>query len=476
MKNWNKIAAFALAGTVLVSSCEDDLSSLNVDPKSPVEVPADALIANAQKDMVDLLTSTNVNVNTLRLWSQHWTQTTYTDESNYELVERDVNGTLFDRMYSRILRDLLEAERNIDANEVITEGNRRNQKAMIEVMRVYAYHVLVDMFGDVPYSEALQGESNTTPSYDDQEDIYNDIIERLDNAINNLSGTSGLGASDLIYGGDAEKWKVFANTLKLRLAMRISDVNPSKAQSMAEAAYSSGVITTPEQDAHLMYQTAPPNTNPLWEDLVQSGRTDFIASATLADKLNELDDPRGDDFFRNLDSTGAVVGAPHGRASSYPLFSQPADLLEDPTLPGTLLSHVETWFNLADAANNGFAVGMTAEQYYEGAIKASIMDWGNSEAEADAYIAQADVAWDASMADQRLGVQKWIAMYNRPFEAYSTYRLYDYPEMAEAEVAGTTPPLRFAYPVNEFSLNEANVRAANGGDNDLFSRVFWDAD
>jgi len=497
MKTWKKVATFALAGTFFMSSCDEDLSELNIDKKNPPEVPAEPLISNAQKELVDLLTSTNVNVNTLRLWSQHWTQTTYTDESNYELIERDVNGTLFDRLYARILRDLREANEAIDRNEVLIDEQRRNQKAIIEVMAVYSYHILVDMFGDVPYAEALQGgeENNLAPVYDDQEDIYNDIIDRLDQAIANLDGESGLGAADLIYDGNTDMWKMMANSLKLRLAMRIADVNPSKAQAMAEEAYTSGVITDPANDAHLDYQVAPPNTNPLWVDLVQSNRTDFIASASLTDRLNRLDDPRRDDFFRNpysYDSTyvdanndtltitvetDSLMGAPHGQTSSYPLFSQPADLLEDPTLPGTLMSHVETLFNLADAANRGFNVGgMTAQDYYEEAVRASIVDWNNDPSEATAYLSQAEVAWDAANAEELLGVQKWIAMYNRPFEAYTTYRLYDHPELAEAAVRGTTPPLRFTYPTTEYSLNEGNVRAANGGSDDLFDPIFWDVE
>ncbi len=473
-KQMKNIAIFALAGSLFVTSCGKDFNELNTDTKSPSEVPASALIANAQKDLVDQMTSTNVNVNTLRLWAQHWSQTTYVDESNYELIERDVNGTLFDRMYARVLRDLQEAERSIDADELLREEYKTNQKAIIEVMRVYAYHILVDMFGDVPYFEALDPK-NSTPKYTDEREIYDDLIIRLDAAIQNLGGSSGLGSSDLIYGGDADAWRVFANSLKLRLASRMAEVDNTKAMQMAESAVADGVMTSPEESAELQYQSSPPNTNPLWVDLVQSGRTDFIASGTMAGYLNDLNDPRADDYFRNLDSTGMVVAPVHGTPASYPANSQPSDLVEDPTLPGVLLSYVEVQFLLADAAQNGYSVGGTAEDFYNAGITASILKWGGTQAEADAYIAQPEVAWDASKAEELIGTQKWIAMYNRPFEAYTTWRLYDNPTLVEAAEANTLPPTRFNYPVNEYSLNEANVRAAMGGDGDnLFGKVFWD--
>jgi hypothetical protein len=158
-----------------------------------------------------------------------------------------------------------------------------------------------------------------------------------------------------------------------------------------------------------MYQSSTPNTNPLWEDLVQSGRTDFVASRTLGDVMNNTNDPRRAMFFRNLDSTGSIIGNPHGAGGAYPDHSQPGNMLEDPTHPGILLSYAEVCFHLADAANRGWNVGGDAATHYGNGVTASILQWGGDQAAAVAYLLEPDVAWDASMADQRIGTQKWIA-------------------------------------------------------------------
>ena len=494
-----KITIVVLA-IIALASCEK-VTELNENVKNPNDVPADALIANAIKELSDLLTSTNVNENPLRLWSQHRTQTTYTDESNFELVERDINGQIYGVLYAYVLRDLKEAELAINQDPFITEEQKSNQLAILEILRVYTYHVLVDLFADIPYNEALE---STTPEYDDDQAIYTDLFERLEAAVGNLGGDVGLGGSDLLYGGNAEAWARFANSLQLRMAIRLRDVNPSKSQQEAEEAVSRGVISSPTGTARIAYQTAPPNTNPLWEDLVQSGRTDFIASATFTDILNELDDPRRRYYFKNTYSydstyfdpaendsvtieveTDSLLGAPHGTPSSYPSFSQPGIILESTTLPGVLMSYVETAFNLADAAQLGYNVGGNAEDFYEDAIEASILKWEDlsnnygDEVSLDPnavsdYLAQPEVSWNASNAEELIGTQKWIAMYNRPFEAYSTWRLYDSPELAVAAGAGTITPHRLTYPVEEYTLNQTNVTGANEGTDDPFYQVFWD--
>lgn len=482
------IIALALFTTV---SCED-LTDLNDNPKVPEQVPADALIANALKEMTDIMSSTNVNENVWRLWAQQWSQVTYVDESNYELVERDINGELWNTMYARAIRDLEEARKTLEADDIISAEHKKNQLAMIEVLEVFAYHVLVDIFGDVPYEQALKEDA---PAYTDAATIYDDLFARLEDAANKLSGSTGLGAADLIYGGDADAWSLFANTLQLRMAMRLRDVDQAKSKAEAEEAVGRGVFMSMEDAARLNYQSAPPNTNPLWEDLVQSRRTDFIASGTFGDLLNELQDPRREFFFRNL-SNDSVVGPPHGEPGAYNDHSQPSDILENPELPGELLGYVETLFNLADAAQLGYSVGGSAKDFYEDAITESMEEWemysetygDGATLDANAistYLGQAEVAWDAGNAEELIGTQKYIAMYNRPFEAYSTWRLYDYPQLEQAANAGTTPPTRFTYPVDEFTLNEANVTSANNKIQEVlppgasagdkrFGKVFWD--
>lgn len=462
----------AAAAALVIASCTSDLSSLNVNSKAPEQVPAGALIANATVSLTDYMTSVNVNQNNFILWSQHWTQTTYTDESNFNYEGRDVNGNTFDVLYATVLRDLSDAAKFINDDDKMLEEHKRNQLALIEVMEVYTYSVLVDIFGDVPYSEAVG--DDVTPAYDNDGEIYNDLVARLLAAHGQLGGDNGLGSYDLLYAGDADQWKKFAASLALKLAIRAADVN-TQAETVATTAAAAGVFTSSADGATLHYTASPPNTNPLWDDLVQSGRADFCAANTFADILNNLNDPRRGTYFRNLDSAGNVIGAPYGLASSYALNSQPGDALEDPTLAASLMDYAEVEFLLADAAARGWAVGGTAADHYNAAVTASIEAWGGSSSDAATYLAQTDVAWDAAMWKERIGVQKWIAMYTRGNEAWATQRQYDYPAMNVAEEAQTVTPYRMSYGIDEYSLNKSNVEAARGGNDDQFSKVFWDA-
>jgi hypothetical protein len=462
----------AAAAALVIASCTSDLSSLNVNSKAPEQVPAGALIANSTVSLTDYLTSVNVNLNNFILWSQHWTQTTYTDESNFLYNGRDVNGNTFDAMYATVLRDLSDARKFIEADDKLLASYEVNQLAIVEVMEVYTYHVLVDIFGDVPYSEAIG--DDVTPKYDNDAEIYTDLVSRLLAAHSVLGGDNGLGSYDLIYGGDSDSWKKFAASLALKLAIRAADVNPS-AQSVASAAVAAGVFTSSSDNAMLSYTSSPPNTNPLWDDLVQSGRADFCAANTFADVLNGLNDPRRGSYFRNLDSAGGVIGAAYGLASSYANHSQPGDALEDATRAAALMDFTEVEFLLADAAARGWSVGGTAADHYAAAVTSSIEDWGGSATDAAAYLAQTDVAWDATMWKERIGVQKWIAMYTRGNEAWATQRMYDYPAMNVAVEALISTPTRMSYGIDEYSLNGTNVAAARGGNDDQMGKVFWDA-
>ena len=304
----------AASAALMVASC-GDLTSLNQNTKAPETVPAGTLVANATVSMMDYLSTVNVNVNNFTLWSQHWTQTTYVDESNFDYNNRDVNGNTYDAMYATVLRDLSDAKAIINADKQLDAATKAQQLAVIDVLEVYAYSTLVDVFGDVPYSEAI-GES-LAPAYDGAATIYGNLGDRLVTSTGVLMAGSdnGLGSYDLLYGGSSAGWAKFAASLGLRLSIRMADVSPTTAQAGAEAAIGAGVITLASESAALNYTSSPPHTNPYWDALVQSGRKDFIAANTIADVMNMYADPRRSAYFKNL-SNDSVIGAPYGLQSS----------------------------------------------------------------------------------------------------------------------------------------------------------------
>ncbi|MEO0895125.1 MAG: SusD/RagB family nutrient-binding outer membrane lipoprotein [Bacteroidota bacterium] len=480
-----KILVICLAALTL-TACQD-LTELNVNGKVAESVEAGSLFANGTYSMFDFMASTNVNVNNFRLWAQQWAQTTYADESNYQLVERDVNGRAWNTIYATVLRDLDDAKKLIEADEVTPAAQKANQLAIVEVMSVYAWHVLVDIFGDIPYTEALGNTGDAddvTPSYDDDKEIYTSLMTRLDAAISSLSGDSGFGSFDLVYGGSADAWKKFANSLKLRMAVRMADEDAAASKAAGEAAIASGLLESSSDDFELGYQSATPHTNPLWVDLIQSGRSDFIAANTMVDKLNELSDPRVSGFYKDtyLDTlSGEQVyrGGVYGDNNNYNAFSHPGEMQLDPTFSHTMLGYTEVAFLLADAAERGWTGAGDAAENYTTGITSSILEWGGSTADADAYLAQESVSYGTAAGDwkEKIGTQKWIAMYDQGFEAWSTWRLYDAPTLNIAAQAGIETPKRYTYPVTEASLNGENLDAvkAKYPNGDSFEdKLFWD--
>lgn len=461
-----------------VVACSDDLSEVNVDTKAPTEVPADVLFSNATKNLIDQMVSTNVNTGIFKLVAQYWTETTYTDEANYNLVERDINGAQWIILYRNVLKDLEEAKMILNENpdSSLSEGQIQNRLAMIEVLQVFTWHVLVDTFGDIPYTEALDLQ-NSTPVYDDDAAIYADIVTRLDSAISQLTdGAGGFGTADYLYNGDGGQWSKFANSLKLRLALRYANVDDAKAAQMATEAIAAGVFESHADNASMTYEASAPNTNPIWEDLVQSGRADFVAANTLVDRMNSLDDPRRNDYFaQNLGAgvyDGGTYGANGNTQGNSTIYSE---RFEDPTLEGVILDYTEVEFLIAEAAARGY-ISEDAETHYNEAITSSILYWDGTEAEANAYIAQPAVAYSQTNWIEKIGVQKWIALYNRGFEAWSSWRKLDFPKLPNAAQSGLPVPLRFTYPVSEATLNGANWEAASsaiGGDEQQ-TPVFWD--
>ena len=469
----------------LTVSCTDDITGLNTDTKNPTTSKPEYLFTNAQKALVDQMVNASVNRNVFRMLVQHWTETTYPDESQYNLTTRPIPDTHFTVLYRDVLRDFKESTVLLD--KVVSAGASEaaivaNKKAIIEIMNAYTFSVLVDTFGDVPYSEALDIEGHPLPKYDDAQTIYKDLIARLAAAQASLNTSeASFGSADLIYGGNASKWKKFANTLRLRLAVNMSDVDAAYASAQATAAINAGLMTTNSDDANLNYLGAQPNANPLYVDLVASGRKDFVIADTFVNKLNALADPRRAKYFTFAPGTTVYKGGIYGASNSYTNFSTVNNTLLAPTFPGTIMAYSEQEFLLAEAAARGITAAGVAATHYNNAITASMNIWGVTTAEATAYLANnpydgsSTAAWKKS-----IGEQAWIALYNRGFEAWDSWRRLDFPVLVVPATTFNdikTVPTRFTYPAGEATVNATNVAAAaakiTGGDK-LTSKIFWD--
>jgi hypothetical protein len=461
------ILSLLCSSLMLATSCVDSLDDYNLSQKEAAAVPSETLFTNAVKGLTDALTSASVNSNNYRFYVQHWTATTYLDEPRYNMTSRTIPQNMWQSLYRDVLSDLKEAKRLVAENTALVESVKNNQLAQIEIMEVYAWSVLLNTFGDVPYSQALDPD-NSLPVYDDAQVTYNAILGRLNTALSQITTASqGYGAGDLIYKGDMAKWVMFGNSLKLKLAMVIADVDATQAKTLVEAA-APHVFTGNDDNAAFPYLVAQPNNNPVSNSVtgVYSTREDYVAANTLVDVMNALSDPRREHFFTQVN--GEYKGGIYGFTNSYPDFSTVSAKVAAPNNEGLLLDYSEVRFLLAEALERGFAVGGTVQDHYNEAIRASIEYWGGTSADATAYLAQPSVAYTTAAGNWKvkIGTQKWIALYNRGYDAWLEWRRLDAPTLLPP-VSGLVVPLRMIYPVNESTLNGANKNAAAsaiGGD------------
>jgi len=483
-----KSLILAIPALLLASSCAKTLS--NVDLKSPGQgaVSGVYLVTSAERSLARSLSSTNQNGFITRLLVQYWTETTYNDEATYNLANRTIPDNVWNAYYQGALGNLNEAKRLISANALIDAGTKANQLACVDVLAVHAWHNLVDTFGNVPYSQSLDI-NNKTPVYDDAATIYTDLLKRLDTdiaALNANSGAGTLGAADLLYNGNVSSWIKYANSLKLRLAMTTYDVDAGRATTLVQQA-APNVFQSNSDAAQLAFQSTNPNTNPLYEDLVQSGRYDYVGTNFFIDnQLLPTNDPRLPIYFQPVAGTSTYAGAPYGPTTNYSLWSNPGTVLRRPTLPAMFLSYYEVQFLLAEAAARGINVGSSAATLYNNAVTASITYWentagvGNSTVDAAAYLAQPSVAYTTATGDfkQKIGIQKWIALYNQPTQAWAEWRRLDYPRLQAPAVTYQSSgiPLRYFYPNSEQNLNDANRKAAAAaiGSDVVATKIFWD--
>ena len=472
-----KIFYLVIAPVLLLTACTKNITSYNDETKRPAVVPAPTLFSNAVKNLADGLANASVNINVFRFTVKHWAMAVYQDEAQYDFTTRGIPQAWWTRMYRDVLNDLKESAKVISADATLDPGVAANQLAIVDLMQVYTYNTLVNTFGNVPYKEALDP-NNLFPVYDDAKTIYTDLLKRLADDISKLNASNAgfAKADDLVYGGKVAGWIKFANTLQMKMGMTIADVDPATAKAAVEAS-DAKAITAAADNAQLKYLATSPNTNPLYTDIVLGGRSDYIAAKDLMDPLINLNDPRKSLYF-GTNNAGNYAGGIVGKVNTFSDFSKPSSTVSAPDAALLFADYVETEFLRAEAIERGFNVTGTAEQHYNNAITASIVYWGGSAADAGTYLSQTQVAYSTATGDwkQKIGFQKWIGLYNRPFDGWTELRRLDYPVLTPPVAAKSGFPNRFPYPGNEQQLNGTNYTAAAaimGGDQVTF-KLFWD--
>jgi len=343
---------------------------------------------------------------------------------------------------------------------ILKQTTAPEQKAMNAIARIWkawTIHRATDYYGPFPYTYI--GHDSTVIPYDKQKDIYYDLFKELTEAAADLSQNIdqvSYGSADVIYGGDNGEWLKFANTLRLRLAIRISGVEPDKAKTEAEAAVAGGVMTGLADDAYLL--SSGVNYNGF---LRQSGWNEFRMSQTMESYLVGYEDPRLAKFWQPAVNTGVYKGIRNGMNVAEIVApenepdntSQPSDYLlpqNEFTTPSTVMYSAEAYFLRAEGVLNGWNMGGTAKEFYETGIEMSFKTWHiTDDAVISAYtnssnvpsapggyfnspaVATAPVKFstDPEVEREQIGVQKWIALFPEGHEAWASFRQSGYPKL-----------------------------------------------
>jgi hypothetical protein len=478
IKNITTIISGALL--LFTTSCKKQLDEINRNPNASETAQPDYLLTGATKNIVDTYWGTTNNMDASLLFVQNWSKIQYTDPDRYIFTVNSFQE-LWTTGYTKGI---------INFNELIKLGDAQanpNYKGVALVLRSWVFTLLTDNYGDIPYTQATNIKENLTPGYDKQKDVYFAILEDLKTAQAALSTTGPAIGGDIIYGGKANQiglWKKFANSLRLRVALRIADREPEKSRQVLTEiqAEGSGYISDNSEIAQLVYSTSP-NQNPISN--LFDNRDDYRISKTIVDKLFELKDPRLPVYASpTKDATPATyVGLPNGLlvgdASAYGFTktSKPGTYFLAPNAPAVIISYAEVLFDRAEAAARGFTTENAADLYKQ-AITASLKQYGVTDAAVNTYIALPAVQYDPSNYKKSIGEQKWIALFGQGLEAFAEWRRLDYPQLQPA-VAGTLGgkiPVRFIYPGTEQSLNGANYKAAvaSQGADALTTKLWFD--
>lgn len=474
-----------VAALFIFSGCEKGFDTLNDDPKSPINVPANTVFLAGEKNLVDVYTTSIWTSSPFRVLAQSWTQTANINEARYSFTTNNAPAGWWTKIYTTVLSNLEQAKL-LYSGETLPPSVIKNKVLITDILEVYAYNLLVTTYGNVPYTEALN-RTNPFPKYDDAKTITYDLISRLDIAIAGLDVTAAsFGNADQIYKGDVLKWKKFAATLKLKLALLIADVDAETARSKVQEAVASGVFDASlgnANNASFQYISGVVvNSNPIWQDLVNGTYATYYAPAAfLVNKLVELNDPRLALWFTK-DIAGGYSGAQAAAGGINQNLSKFSAKWTDAATPAVILDYAETEFLLAEAVARGFTVAGTAQDHYNRGVKASIVTLGGTEGQADTYILQTKVNYSSAAGDwrQKIGNQKWIALANRGWDAWTEIRRLGYPNIdadSPPVSAISTLPKRFYYPPAEQNSNAKNwhqaVSALPGGKDEVTAKLFW---
>ena len=388
-----------------------------------------------------------------------------------------------------------------------TDGDTGTHMGMARIMRVFVFHRITDLYGDCPYSEAGKGYSDgiLTPKYDSQQDIYMDMLKELEEAVAQISGDGALGSADVIFGGSAAHWKAFGNSMMLRLAMRLTQVDAATAQAWAVKAINGGTMTSNAHIASVKHGDGSTGNRNGHGEVFLADQGSRISTSFMSRMVN---DPRKTRLFMRQSDKSQVeadlMGMKNGlkndpytsldgvaipAAGDTGVYAMAATELQSLTAPMVLQTYAEVEFLKAEAAIRGW-ISTSDKDHYEAGVTAGMKMlegiYGTtpiSDAEVSTYLA-GDGAYKASgsVAErwEQVMDQYWIATYFNEYEAYSNWRRSGFPTLTATRHPNSYTNgqfmVRMIYPTSESGNNAANYAAAvaNQGADSYTTPLWWD--
>jgi hypothetical protein len=511
--NRKYIAGLSLATVFALSSCDKDFEEINMNPNSPEVVSSDLLLPNVMRSTTNEIAGNAWGIGNVVM--QYSAKIQFTNEDRYNWGPE---GDPYNNFYNS-LRDLN------NVIEISGAAQQNNYVGIAKVLKAHLYSFMSDAYGDLPFSEANKAKDGVNyPAFDTQEAIYAGILKDLTEANALLGTTAEEVKGDIFFDGDIMRWKKFANSLRLRILMRLSDrQDPSAAmQAILSNPAQSPIFTGNGDQAVLQYLGDVPNQHPLY--LARSGSFDeYRLSENMEDKLKMLNDPRLYAYAQPTNASGSGVvgspndyqGVPNGLGDEEALQYSPSG---DPALGGsnnisrigllwscsactslanptgyqaTLMSYAELQFILAEAQERGFISTGTAADYYRNGIEAS-MSYYKERYEtvnlpqiaeklivSDFYFTQDDVAYTGTSTQklEKIGTQKWLSLFFTGLEGWYDWRRTGYPDIKPGPAAFiNTVPVRYMYPSSIQALNGENYTQViqRQGPDAITTRVWWD--
>jgi len=464
---------------LLTTTCTKDFQEINTNPNSPTTVQPCLLLRQIIYDYGEEMSYEGFVAG--NLLSQHFTMIDFNLFDRHDLTAPQVGGNPWPVLYTN-LRD----------NEILLNQARSNPSATVYegpalILKAYFAATLTDIYGDVPYFEALSGQDgNVTPKYDSQEDIYlaeNGVLDNLRKAVEAIKSYNGAQAleGDILYNGDLATWINLANSLRMRYLLRVSD--RIDIRNEMEAIFQTvEYILTNNQNATFDFTDGQPN-NFRMATLRDGDFNLFIMSETSEEILKELNDPRMERFFRPAANSGEFKGllnGPDASATSISVadFSRAGTIFRENTgvLDANFMTAWEVHFLFAEAAEKGLLAG-DAKTYYDAAVTLAFEYW-NTEIPDD-YLEGAAAYNGNGDPMKQIITQKWIANMINGYEGWIEYRRTGFPKLKPiaASLNDDLIPVRMPYPTDEAALNSANYNAATvDNQNSVNAPVWWDVD